>query len=101
MTSVFSGPAEVQVYQATVLKHALVFYAKTGCKVNTLYTPQNMLRVASQITGQTFKPRGYQAAIDALTAWIDRNNPAAVARAAGRAIEQAYPWGYRSEDNEP
>lgn len=31
----------------------------------------------------------------------ERNKRDQIARSAGRAIEQAYPWGYRSEDSEP
>lgn len=88
MTTVFSGPAGVATYQAITLKHALVFYAKTGCKVNRAYTPKRMMALASHITGQTFKPRGYQAAIDALEAWIQANGTSGEqpARAAGRAL---------------
>jgi len=44
--------------------------------VNRAYTPRNMMRVASEITGQTFKPRQYQAAIDALDQWILENGTA-------------------------
>jgi len=48
-----------QVYRALAIKNALLFYAKTGRKVNTAYTPTNMLAAASQITGVTYKRGQY------------------------------------------
>ena len=59
-----------EVYQAIAIKHGLKFYAKTGKKVNRLYTPANMMRMASQITGRKFAPRAYIAAADALEEFI-------------------------------
>lgn len=60
----------VELQQALIIKHAISFYAKTGMKVNTAYTPKNMLAAATRITGQKFKPRGYAAAVEALEAWL-------------------------------
>lgn len=76
MSLVFKGPAGVATYRAVVIKHALVFYAKTGMKVNSAYTPKNMLAAAGQITGQKFKRGQYQQAIDALELWIQANGTA-------------------------
>jgi hypothetical protein len=76
MTTAFHGTFGVMTYRAVAVQHALRFYAKTGCKVNTLYTPKNMMRVASEITGQEFKPRDYQRAINALGEWILNNGTA-------------------------
>lgn len=42
-------------YRALAVMHALRFYARTGMKVNTAYTPKNMIAAASQITGKKYK----------------------------------------------
>jgi hypothetical protein len=65
----FYGPAAVSVFQATIIAHALEFYAKTGMKVNRAYTPANMMRTASSITGKKFKSRAYLEAAHALREW--------------------------------
>lgn len=69
-----------RIYQALVLKHALRLYAKTGIKVNTAYTPKNMLLTAGRITGQSFKRGQYVQAADALEAWAfeERNKGIAI-----------------------
>lgn len=48
------------------LAAAIDLYAKTGIKANKSYTPTNMLRTASKITGKTFKRGQYEAASEAL-----------------------------------
>jgi hypothetical protein len=60
-----------RVYQALAVASALRTYAKTGLKVNTAYTPKNMLATATAITGKTFKRGAYIEAADALKAWAD------------------------------
>jgi hypothetical protein len=79
MTS-FVGPAQIEIYRATVIGSALKLYAKTGLKVNRAYTPKAMMQAAEQITGQKFKARDYQGAADALKVWADAAAPAAFAR---------------------
>lgn len=64
-----------QKYQALVIRRALLFYVKTGQRVNRNYTPSNMVRMATQITGKTFKPRDYLGAAEALQAWVDDKRP--------------------------
>ena len=59
-----------ELYQAFAIKQGLQFYAKTGMKINRLYTPKNMIRMAEKITGQKFKARDYMGAADALAAWV-------------------------------
>jgi hypothetical protein len=59
-----------KLYQLLVIRKALVFYMRTGMKVNKAYTPKNMMSTAAKLTGKTFKPRDYQAAIDALSELI-------------------------------
>jgi hypothetical protein len=59
------------MYQALAIRKGLQFYMQTGMKINRMYTPKNMLRTATNITGVTFKMRQYQEAVDALTQWID------------------------------
>jgi len=66
----FAGPRGVALYRATVIKHALLFYDRTGMKVNKAYTPKNMMKAASEITGHTYKPREYLKAADDLGRWI-------------------------------
>ena len=67
--TVFSGRAAVDVFRAKTLATALRLYAKTGMKPNRMYTPTNMLVMASQITGQTFKRGQFEQAAQALTDW--------------------------------
>lgn len=67
-------------YQALVLKHALRLYARTGIKVNTAYTPKNMLLTAGRITGQTFKRGQYLQAADALDMFLMEHSRKGIAR---------------------
>lgn len=62
----FSGPEAVGRYRAITIAAGLRLYARTGMKPNRAYTPKAMMKAAQAITGQTFKPRDYQAASDAL-----------------------------------
>ena len=55
-----------EVYQALVIARALKLYAKTGIKANRAYTPTNMLRMATKITGKSFKRGQYMEAHDAI-----------------------------------
>ena len=74
--AVFSGAAEVSVYQAIVIKNALLFYAKTGMKVNRAYTPSAMLAAASAITGQRFKRGQYKEAAAAIEVVLEETRRA-------------------------
>ena len=67
---IFKGDRGVQTYRAVVIKHALQFYMDTGLKVNRAYTPGNMLKAASHITGKMYKQREYAKAISDLGAWL-------------------------------
>lgn len=58
------------IYQAIVIKSALRLYAHHGIKANRAYTPSAMMRMATKITGQRFKPRDYIGAADALERWV-------------------------------
>ena len=65
-----------QIFRALAIRRALILYARTGIKANRAYTPANMMAAATQITGKRFAPRAYDAAADALEAWIiERNSP--------------------------
>lgn len=66
----FDTPQEIQAYRAIVIKNALLFYARTGMKVNRAYTPTAMLRAAKDITGKTFKRGKYTEAAAALDEWL-------------------------------
>lgn len=63
----------VSIYQAVVMKQALRLYKDTGIKANRMYTPRNMMAMATKITGKQFKPRDYDGAIVALSKWIEEN----------------------------
>jgi hypothetical protein len=63
----FVGRPAVSVYQCKVIASALRLYAKTGMKANRAYTPTNMLRTASALTGKSFKRGQYEEAAVALT----------------------------------
>lgn len=58
------------IHQAMVIAAALRFYSRTGYKANRAYTPSNMMKMATKITGQSFKPRAYEDAADALSDWV-------------------------------
>lgn len=65
----FNGPDQVRVYQAIVLRQALRMYATTGMKPNRAWTPTAMLRLASSLTGRTYRRGQYLVAatdIDAI-----------------------------------
>lgn len=69
----FTGSA-VNVYGAIVVAKGLEVYAKTGMKVNRAYTPANMMKMATQVTGKKFKARDYLGAAEALRAWAQTQN---------------------------
>jgi len=73
---VFSGTAGVNTFRAITLKSGLALYAKTGMKPNRMWSPKNMMALASEITGKKFKARDYQGAVDALAQWIEANGRA-------------------------
>lgn len=74
--SSFVGAKAVSIYQAIAIETALRMYARTGMRVNRMYTPKNMMATATAITGKKFKARDYCVAADALLAW--RTDPANV-----------------------
>lgn len=59
------------VWQALAMKHGLKFYMATGRRINTLYTPANMLRTVSKITGNPYGKKQFQEAIDDLEEWLE------------------------------
>lgn len=67
----FVGPDATRLFQATILKTALRTYANTGMKLNRMYTPSNMLKAASRITGKTYPRRAYGTAADDLEIWCN------------------------------
>lgn len=64
-------PINPYIYRALAIKHGLMAYRDQGLKMNTMYTPQNMMRTAENITGLKFKPRDYTGAIEALGKWVE------------------------------
>jgi len=57
------------IYQAMVLRQALKLYA-SGIRVGREWTPTRMLKVASDITGRTYRRGCYLEAAGDLTEWI-------------------------------
>lgn len=65
MPESFSTPHHIKAYQALVIAAGLKYYAAHGVTVNKAYTPRNMLRTATALTGKPYKSRDYlQAAAD-------------------------------------
>ena len=67
----FAGPDAVACYQAIVIASGLRLYAKTGMKPNRQWTPTNMLKAASRITGKPYKRGDHLKAADDLSLWAD------------------------------
>jgi len=65
----YHGPDAVACFRASVISSALRLYAKTGIKANRAYTPTNMLRAATEITGKPYKRGQYELAASDLTTW--------------------------------
>ena len=66
----FSG-SDVNVFQVTALAMGLRLYAATGMKPNRAYTPTNMLKMATQFTGKTYKRGEFEKAAVDLLAYAD------------------------------
>lgn len=73
---VFTGKEGVNTFRAVALKIGLSMYAKTGMQPNRMWSPRNMLRAASGITGKAYKRGAYAAAIADLETWIAANGTA-------------------------
>jgi len=75
------------MYRAIVVKNGLGLYLKSGKKIipNRSWTPTNMLRAASEITGKTFKRGQHQQAYIAISEWLE------VARLKGETLQDQVP----------
>ena len=62
----------IRIFQAKAVRGAIRLYRDTGLKVNSMYTPTNMLRTAGQIVGKTYKRGQLKQAEDDLSGWIAR-----------------------------
>ena len=63
--TVFTG-TDVQIFQALSLASSISLFQKTGMLPTRGVTATKMLKLASGITGKTFKRRQYDQAIEAL-----------------------------------
>lgn len=72
----FVGPDAVRFFQATSLMVALKMYAKIKMIPNRAYTPTNMLRAASTITGKQYKRGDYIKAADDIKIWTNEMSAA-------------------------
>jgi hypothetical protein len=50
----FVGPEQTARFTLVVLRSALKFYAKTGNKVNRMYSLTNMLKTVSKFSGYKY-----------------------------------------------
>lgn len=82
MATSFSGGIGMRVYRATIIAHALRFYAKTGMKVNSAYTPKAMIAAAREMLGPEhhIKARGYLHAANELERLAQKLAPEARAK---------------------
>ena len=71
MTTI-TTPEGISTYQCLVIAKALKLYAEHGIKVNRSYSPRNMMRTASMLTGRTYPARGYMKAHDDLMEIVRR-----------------------------
>lgn len=83
-----------EIYQALVIRTALRAYAQYGIKVNTKYTPKNMMGFAERRLGKKFKARDYLGAAQALENWAKQRNVAIKTEA---AILESDPYGIHQE----
>ena len=73
--SSFSGRGAVRVYAMATIASSLMFYVKTGLRVNRAYTPTAMMRAARIYLGEsanTIKARDYSGMADALQYRIEQ-----------------------------
>lgn len=74
MSTVITGKG-IEVFRALAVANALDLYHRTRIRANTAYTPKNMMRVATEITGQWFRARDYEGAAAALREWVKKQDP--------------------------
>lgn len=61
---------DMDLARAVTLRHAIKLYADTGIRPTRWVGPRQMLQMAGNITGLTFRRGGYGHAIGALDDWI-------------------------------
>ncbi len=73
----FKPASPPYVFQAMAIRRAMEFYAKTGMRVNTAYTPKNMLATAAKITGKDYgtkwNAKTAATAVADLVEWLKAN----------------------------
>lgn len=72
MTTITNMP----MMRAITLAKALEFYAKTKMRVTRHVGPTQMLAMASEITGHTYKRGQYVEAARGVMAWVDAHREA-------------------------
>lgn len=63
----FVGHEAVNVFACAAVASALRFYARTGMRINSAYTPKRMIAFAEEHLGRKFKARDYEGAAAALS----------------------------------
>ena len=67
----FAGDDGTSLYQAIALRSALKLH-KVGIKINRHTRNKDLFRIASAITGRTYKAKAFDAAMADLTEWIEQ-----------------------------
>lgn len=70
-----SDGVTIAMYRAIILKNAILYYTRTGMKVNHQYAPTNMQRTVENITKIRFKRFDWRAMIEELDKFVRDNRP--------------------------
>lgn len=65
------GKDAVNVFACLAVAQGLRFYAKTGMKINSAYSPSTMLKFVERTTGRKFKRGQYVEAAECLKEYAD------------------------------
>lgn len=68
--TMFSGEDGTSLFRAITLRSALKLH-KAGIKVNRHIRNKDLFKIASSITGRTYKAKDFDAAMADLTNWIE------------------------------
>lgn len=71
MSIIAQTPQQISLYQALVVRQGLKA-CKIGMRVNRAYTPANLMRAVTRITGKKHKARDYDGALASLQEWLEQ-----------------------------
>lgn len=87
-----TGSENIELYRLIVIKSAMGLYLKCGMRVNPAYTPTNMNRIVSKLTGKTYgsSKKGVQLAYDDLVAHIEQRKTSQVSHNPTEISDEAH-----------